>query len=459
VAFNAAAGTMARVRDGVKTTGLLATIAAAAFTLNALVFTAVGVPDRLPAPEPPAEIVPVVVPEPVIPLSATLPTGAAAMDRALSASSFQPSSSSLWPGVCSTQPASAWSRSARTPAGVALTALILPAGQGGIAFKKLSSELVSCANLSTSFPSADTVSVYMSATGLSWYVQRYEDIIVSAYTLIPQRQGELVTITDSLMFTLSASCRGDRSSGQNNPLFPAFEPYAPLVDVDVPVPTYFAPPPLPDPVRTEPEHSRASYPQWAALYPPNEISNPTNTPIEAAARKAIPVLVDPLTVTAPAFPAPVPMSAVTVPSLRANAQIALPAPSVLGPGCGWTFAGSQPPPVPTIAADASGVLDVQMSRYVAQSGDWLVAARASEAQRPDLVVNREQVRQWEDYDRFLTRAESGLARVEEKHRESVTRWYAYQPPAAPEVAVPDPGENAVPGSDPYPQTAVQGVTP
>lgn len=400
--------------------------------------TPVVTPAADPDPSPSA------APEP--PELAALPAGPAAAQRALARVSDAVSSGRVQlPAACVSEPAFAWAYTTSTTSGWDVSVALMPAGQGGVALERMTSLAQAC-DQAVVTRGDDSVNISYPRADRRLSIVRHEDILVFIATPPDASTTEVTDLAQELISGIRFACIGDPGSGQNNPRFPDYVPYAPSTEVLAPAPAADLPSYPSSQTSYRADAAAQPRPDLAVLFPPNVISNPQNTPLSAAARKRTPFLVDPADIPEPPLPRPGRSLPVFPGTVVAGMDVNLPASPRLGPGCGWSFTGAQPAPLPPVDTQQATVLaDQAIADAVAANADYLTKATALDIDYQQALLTVQATAQWDAYDQAVANARAELSDQQRKYQDSLLRWNSWSPPAP----VPDPAagpQDALPSS-------------
>lgn len=438
------------------------TVAVTAFAVtsvlyvNAVVLNAVGAPwATASAPEAPTQVVEVTPPQPdttPVVTPGPEPVGAQAAREALQALSVTPVDTEIsWPSGCVGSVNYAWAYSTATTTGRQVAVALTPAGQGQPVLDSLRTQLANCTAGQLTNRSDDAFT--FTSSGGSLLVTRFKDVVIAVTNPVGADMQQADELTSSILDRLRPVCIGDPGSTTNNPLFDTFVPYAPSVEFAVPYPA-FPGVPYPSPQGSySPSAPDLPRPELAVIYPPNEITNPTNTPLFATARAPAPNLVDPQEIPRPVVARVFQPNPANPGSAQDVAAAQLREPTRLGPGCGWGFAGSLPQNQPGDEQAKLAAADQGVVQAVGANAEWMSRSldlRNNYEAAQQVVTSNSQ---WDDYDRALASAQEKWNAREERYQRSLARWFAYQP--APQEPVPTQPQPAAPTPLPGSETALE----
>ena len=392
------------------------------------------------------------------------PPGVRDMEAALAGVGATPEVGS-WPSWCGTPPETPWKAFGVTEDGTHVGILLASAGDGARLWQQQQLALTGCSQFRVVGSTPTSLTLRRTDVPVTWVVARHEDVLVSVLQVSDKASTQaLEAIATQVLSSTATQCLSnpDDDTGRN-PWRPGYVPWHPAVPIDTPDPGGPVVPQVTATVEWAPVEA-SPRPELAPVSKPDVTFNPYTTDVELAPLRKVPVLVDPAELVPPAVarPAAPPPAAVPMPTV-ATGYFARE--DTIGPGCGWTFAGTVPPTFdPALpGAELESRIDAAFTTAATDLASWLVWSVDARVHADEDAQTRAALAAWAAYDDALKKASAAWQTALDRRQISLDTWFAYVPvdplipPTALPSAEPTDAPTAAPTSSPATSPTATGV--
>ncbi|MDO8731308.1 MAG: hypothetical protein Q7L55_01845 [Actinomycetota bacterium] len=334
-----------------------------------------------------------------------------------------------WPSWCGAPPEGPWKGFGVTADGTQVATVIGSAGDGARLWQQQLAELSGCTQFRIVDSTPTSLALRRTDVPVTWVIARHEDVLVSVLQASYSASTQALELIATTVVERTASqCLSDPDADTGrNPWRPGYRPWHPAVPIDTPEPGGPKVPDLSATVEWAAPEARA-WPKLAVFAIPDVTFNPYTTDVEQIPIGRIPVLVDPAEIVPPAVKRPRAAPPAS-PHFPTTATAYFARPDTVGPGCGWSFAGTVAPAFdPALPGiELQGRIDGAFTTAADQLASWLAWSVDAHTHALEDAQTRAALAAWARYDDARRKATVALQAAVDRRKISLDTWYAYVP--------------------------------